>query len=44
MIRPARADGRAFHARMGYQHIATIPEAGFKVGRYMDLVLMQKFL
>ena len=38
------ADGQAFHARMGYAHIATIPEAGFKFGRYMDLVLMQKFL
>lgn len=38
------AEGRAFHARMGYAHIATIPEAGFKFGRYMDLVLMQKFL
>ena len=38
------ADGRAFHERMGYRHIATIPEAGFKFGRFMDLVLMQKFL
>ncbi|HEY6918550.1 MAG TPA: GNAT family N-acetyltransferase [Tabrizicola sp.] len=37
-------DGRAFHARMGYREIAIIPEAGFKFGRYMDLVLMQKFL
>ena len=37
-------EGRAFHARLGYRHIATIPEAGFKFGRYMDLVLMQKFL
>ena len=37
-------DGQAFHARMGYSHIATIPQAGFKFGRYMDLVLMQKFL
>jgi len=36
--------GRDFHARMGYRVIATIPEAGFKFGRYMDLVLMQKFL
>ena len=36
--------GQAFHARMGYAPIATIPEAGFKFGRYMDLVLMQKFL
>ena len=38
------ADGRVFHARMGYRVLATIPEAGFKFGRYMDLVLMQKFL
>ena len=38
------AEGRAFHARMGYTHIATIPEAGFKFGRFIDLVLMQKFL
>lgn len=37
-------DGRAFHARMGYAHIATVPQAGFKFGRYIDLVLMQKFL
>ena len=38
------AAGRAFHARMGYAHIATVPQAGYKFGRYMDLVLMQKFL
>jgi L-amino acid N-acyltransferase len=37
-------DGRAFHERLGYRHIATVPQAGFKFGRYMDLVLMQKFL
>lgn len=37
-------DGRAFHARMGYAEVATIAQAGFKFGRYMDLVLMQKFL
>lgn len=38
------AEGRAFHERMGYRHIATVPEAGFKFGRFMDLVLMQKIL
>lgn len=37
-------DGRAFHARMGYRVIATVPEAGYKFGRFLDLVLMQKFL
>lgn len=36
--------GRDFHTCMGYRHIATIPEAGFKFGRFIDLVLMQKFL
>jgi phosphinothricin acetyltransferase len=37
-------DGRAFHAALGYHEIARITEAGFKFGRYMDLILMRKFL
>lgn len=37
-------EGQAFHARLGYRVIATVPQAGFKFGRYMDLHLMQKFL
>lgn len=37
-------EGRAFHERLGYRMIAIVPEAGFKFGRYIDLVLMQKFL
>ncbi|HMS95081.1 MAG TPA: N-acetyltransferase family protein [Tabrizicola sp.] len=37
-------EGRTFHERMGYRVIATVPEAGFKFGRFIDLVLMQKFL
>lgn len=37
-------EGRAFHAKMGYAEVAIIREAGFKFGRFMDLVLMQKFL
>ena len=37
-------EGQAFHAAMGFRHIATVPEAGFKFGRFIDLVLMQKFL
>ena len=37
-------EGQAFHASVGFRHIATVPEAGFKFGRFIDLVLMQKFL
>lgn len=34
----------AFHAKYGYQHVGRVPQAGFKFGRWMDLVLMQKLL
>ncbi|PLL11448.1 GNAT family N-acetyltransferase [Tabrizicola sp. TH137] len=36
--------GRAFHARMGFAEVAILQRVGFKFGRTMDLVLMQKFL
>ena len=36
--------GRAFHARLGYELVATLPEVGHKFGRFMKLFLMQKFL
>ncbi len=35
--------GRAFHARIGYMEVAVLPQVGWKFGRWMDLVLMQKF-
>lgn len=33
-----------FHASCGFQEVATLPQVGFKFGRWIDLVLMQKFL
>lgn len=36
--------GIAFHAAIGYHEAARLPEVGFKFGRWLDLVLMQKFL
>lgn len=38
------AEGRAFHLALGYREIATLCEVGYKFGRWMDIVLMQKFL
>ncbi len=37
-------DGLAFHRKVGFTEIARLPEVGFKFGRWMDLVLMQKTL
>lgn len=37
-------DGIHFHAAIGYREIARLPEVGYKFDRFMDLVLMQKFL
>jgi len=40
----ANPDGVAFHAAVGYVEVARLPEVGFKAGRWLDLVLMQKRL
>ncbi len=37
-------DARAFHAALGYAHVATLAAVGYKFNRWMDLHLMQKFL
>jgi phosphinothricin acetyltransferase len=37
-------EGRAFHAALGYDLVAIVPQVGWKFGRLWDLWLMQKLL
>lgn len=37
-------DAVAFHRAIGFAEVARLPEVGFKFGRWMDLVLVQKIL
>ena len=34
----------ALHARLGFQHVGTMPQVGFKFGRWLDLALYQLLL
>ncbi|WP_128253483.1 GNAT family N-acetyltransferase [Falsirhodobacter deserti] len=43
-ISAENAAGLAFHAALGYDRVAVVPQSGFKWGRWLDLVLMQKIL
>lgn len=36
--------GRDFHAKLGYEIVATIPQVGYKFERFHDLIVMQKIL
>ena len=34
----------SFHEKLGYVHVGTMPQVGWKFDQFHDLVLMQKFL
>jgi phosphinothricin acetyltransferase len=40
----AQAPSIAVHARAGFAHIGTLRAVGFKLGRWLDTVLMQRAL
>lgn len=37
-------DGLAFHLSMGFEEVARLPGVGYKFGRWMDLILLRKWL
>lgn len=43
-VSSANPRGKAFHLAIGYAHIATLPEVGYKSGQWLDLDLVQKIL
>ena len=40
----ANAASIALHRRLGFQHVGTLEAVGFKLGRWVDTVLMQRAL
>jgi phosphinothricin acetyltransferase len=34
----------ALHQRLGFQHVGTLPQVGFKLGRWLDLAFYQLLL
>lgn len=43
-VSSANPGAEAFHRRIGFAHVATLPEVGHKFGRWLDLVLLRKTL
>jgi L-amino acid N-acyltransferase len=43
-IDASNAGSIALHERMGFRHVGTLPQVGFKFGRWLDLVFYQLLL
>lgn len=44
IITTANEDSAAFHRAVGYRHVATLPECGYKFGKWYGTVWMEKIL
>jgi phosphinothricin acetyltransferase len=43
-IDSANTGSIVFHERLGFREVARLPETGFKFGKWLDLVLMERLL
>jgi L-amino acid N-acyltransferase len=43
-IDATNAGSIALHERLGFRHVGTLPEVGFKFGRWLDLAFYQLLL
>lgn len=43
-IDATNAGSIALHGQLGFRHVGTLPEVGFKFGRWLDLVFLQRRL
>lgn len=43
-IDASNAGSIALHEQLGFKHVATLPEVGFKFGRWLDLAFYQQIL
>ena len=43
-IDAANAGSIALHERLGFRHVGTLPQVGFKFGRWLDLAFYQRLL
>lgn len=44
VIDAQNVESRALHSKLGFEHVGTLPQVGYKFGRWLDVALYQKLL